>query len=326
MRSSFIFVFILLLIISSCQTSTNKNIPPNSSGRINNLNVVIENQIWQDTLGETIRSIFAADAKGLPQQEPMYSLSQLPPEVFNGFVRKNRNVIMIEQSPKKEFKIVKDSFARPQNVLIFKGPDIQSIAQVIQQNKEQAINIINKTEIKEKQRRIKKSPEKTAKLEEKLGIKLTFPTAYRYAKEGENFVWMRKEIKNGSMELLAYQVPLNLINEDENTIGSIIKVRDSIGKKYIPGPTEGTYLATDRAYAPYLFETKVADKFAYEVKGVWDVEGAFMAGPFQMLVIKDETNNRYLIVEGFVFKPSASKRNNIFEIEAILRSVKFINN
>ena len=326
MRSLFIFLGVLLFILSSCQTSTNKNIPPDSSGRLNNLNVVIENQIWQDTLGETIRSIFAANAKGLPQQEPMYSLSQLPPKVFNGFVRKNRNIIMIEQAPRKGFKIVKDSFARPQNVLIFEGPNDRFIAEVIQKNKERAINVINNTEIREKQRRIKKSPEKTNKLEEKLGIKLTFPTAYRYAKEGDDFIWMRKGIENGSMELLAYQVPLDLINEDKNTLSSIIKVRDSIGKKYIPGPTEGTYLATDKAYAPYLFETNVEDKFAYEIKGVWDVEGAFMSGPFQMLVIKDEINNRYLIVEGFVFKPSASKRNNIFEIEAILRSVQFINN
>jgi hypothetical protein len=324
MRLSFIPVSVLLFTLLSCQTSTNKNIPPNSSGRINNLNVVIENQIWQDTLGETIRSIFAANAKGLPQQEPMYSLSQLPPKVFNGFVRKNRNVIMIEKAPQADFKWVKDTFARPQNVLLFKGPNYQSIAEIIKKNKEKALSIINKTEIKEKQRRINKSPKKTTTLEEKLGISLLFPTAYRYAKEDDNFIWMRKDIQNGSMELLAYQVPLSALNEKQNTISDIIKIRDSIGKKYVPGPTEGSYLATDDAYAPYLFETKVGDKFAYEVKGVWDVEGSFMAGPFQMLIIKDKARNRYLIVEGFVFKPSSAKRNNMFEIESILRSVEFV--
>jgi hypothetical protein len=126
------------------------------------------------------------------------------------------------------------------------------------------------------------------------------------------------------MELLAYQVPLNALNESQNTISDIIKIRDSIGKKYVPGPTEGSYLTTDDAYAPYLFQTKVGNKFAYEVKGVWDVEGSFMAGPFQMLIIKDKARSRYLIVEGFVFKPSAQKRNNMFEIESILRSVEFV--
>ena len=326
MRLSYVFVSVLALTIVSCNNSnSNKNIPPNSSGRLNNLNVVIKNEKWQDTLGETLRSVFAANAKGLPQQEPMHTLSQLPPKVFNGFARKNRNVIMIEQASQPGFKILKDTFARPQNVFVFQGPDDRSIAELVQKNKEQTINIINQTEIKEKQRRINKSPEKTGKLEKELGIKLLFPTAYRYAKEGDHFVWMRKEIKNGSMELLAYQVPLSVIDEGENTLKSIIKVRDSIGKKYIPGPTEGSYLATDESYAPYLFETKIGDKFAYQVKGVWDVEGAFMAGPFQMLVIKDKTNNRYLIVEGFVFKPSASKRSNIFEVESILNSVQFIN-
>ena len=327
MRNILLSCLIVFLILTACNNNnSNKRIAPNSSGRLNNLNVVIKNEKWQDTLGETLRSVFAANAKGLPQQEPMHTLSQLPPKVFNGFARKNRNIIMVEQSPQPGFKIVKDSFSRPQNVFIFQGPNDRSIAQVVQKNKDQAISIINQTEIQEKQRRINKSPEKTGKLEEKLGIKLLFPTAYRYAKEGDDFVWMRKEIKNGSMELLAYQVPLDRIDEDKNTIGSIIQVRDSIGEKYIPGPSEGTHLATDETYAPYLFKTKVEDKFAYQVKGVWDVEGAFMAGPFQMLVIRDKTNNRYLIVEGFVFKPSASKRNNIFEVESILNSVEFIKN
>ena len=324
MKPTFLLITAFIFMASSCHNSNTKNIPPNSSGRLNNLNVVIENQVWEDTLGETIRSVFAANAKGLPQQEPMYSLSQLPPKVFNGFARKNRNVIMVEDAPDKEFKVVRDSFARPQNVLLFKGPDLSSIAQVIEQNRKEAIDIINRTEIKEKQRRIKKSPEDTGKLQDELGIKLLFPTAYRYAKEGDDFVWLRKDIQNGGMELLAYQVPLSAINENENTLGDIIRVRDSIGKKYIPGPTEGTYLATDEAYAPYLFETKVGDKFAYEVKGVWDVEGSFMAGPFQMLIVKDKARNRYLIVEGFVFKPSSAKRNNMFEIESILRSVEFV--
>jgi len=50
-----------------------------------------------------------------------------------------------------------------------------------------------------------------------------------------------------------------------------------------------------------------------------------MAGPFLTYAIRDDKNDRYVILEGFVFKPSSSKRNQMFEIEAILRSATFIN-
>src|SRR5690606_40011178 len=66
------------------------------------------------------------------------------------------------------------------------------------------------------------------------------------------------------------------------------------GKKYIPGPTEGSYMITEEAYAPYLFETKIDGKFAYLTKGTWEVENAFMAGPFINYAVRDEKNNRYV--------------------------------
>ena len=97
-------------------------------------------------------------------------------------------------------------------------------------------------------------------------------------------------------------------------------MRDSIGKAHIPGPTEGTHMITEEAYAPYLFETEIDGKFAYETRGTWEVKGAFMAGPFLNYAIKDEANNRFLVIEGFVFSPSRGKRDNMFELDAILQS------
>ena len=49
-----------------------------------------------------------------------------------------------------------------------------------------------------------------------------------------------------------------------------------------------------------------------------------MAGPFVNFTVDDKENDRYLVLEGFVFKPSANKRDNLFELESILRSVKFV--
>ena len=47
-----------------------------------------------------------------------------------------------------------------------------------------------------------------------------------------------------------------------------------------------------------------------------------MAGPFLNYIIKDPENNRLLVLEGFIFAPSTNKRDYMFELEAILKSLK----
>jgi hypothetical protein len=47
-----------------------------------------------------------------------------------------------------------------------------------------------------------------------------------------------------------------------------------------------------------------------------------MAGPFVNYAIRDEENGRYLILEGFIFSPSQDQRDNMFELESILKTAK----
>jgi hypothetical protein len=47
-----------------------------------------------------------------------------------------------------------------------------------------------------------------------------------------------------------------------------------------------------------------------------------MAGPFVNYAVRDTANNRYLILEGFTYAPSSSKRDLQLELESILKSVK----
>ncbi|MGB5662028.1 DUF4837 family protein, partial [Eudoraea sp.] len=48
-----------------------------------------------------------------------------------------------------------------------------------------------------------------------------------------------------------------------------------------------------------------------------------MAGPFLTYIINDKANNRKLILEGFTFAPATNKRDYMFELEAILKTVQF---
>lgn len=323
MKKSLILIFSLFLFIS-CDDEENKNerVLTDSSGNINQITLIIENELWEGPVGEAIRTNFAASVDGLPQEEPLFSLNQIPPGTFSGFVRKNRSFLKIEEGRDAEIKVVKDIYARPQVGVLISGQNEEEIADAIEQGADEIIQLFKGAEMKEKQKRMGQSPGKDEKLEQKFGLSLKFPSTYRYAVEEEDFVWLRKEISKGNMELLIYEVPIPQIEKDTNIIGNIIQMRDSIGLAHIPGPVDGSHMITEEAYAPYLFETEIDGKFAYETRGTWEVTKAFMAGPFVNYAVRDEANNRYIILEGFVFSPSRGKRDNIFELDAILKSAK----
>ena len=311
-----------LVLFASCNDGKDQRIISASSGNINTLLIVVDNLLWDDAVGETIRDVVAASVPALSQEEPLFSLSQMPPMVFNGFATKNRTILKIEKGGQAGMTIKRDVYARPQTVVVISGKTDQEINDQLETHGDEIIAAFKKEELKENQRRIKISLMDDAPLEKTLGVKLNFQTAYRIAKQEKDFFWIRKDIPTGTMDIMIYEVPLNYIKKGDSTILDIVRMRDSIGEVHIPGPVEGSYMITEEAYTPYLYEITVDGKPTYETKGIWDVKNAFMSGPFINYAIEDKANNRYVVIEGYVFAPSVEKRNNIFELEAIIKSIK----
>ncbi len=319
--------FIAILCILSC-TENKKNTSEKingslaqSVGKINELVVVMDNDLWTGSIGDTIRRYFGAEVPGLPQEEPLFSMRQLPPDAFTGITRRKRLFLKIEKGEESKVYVANNKYATPQLGYVITGNDENEIIRLIQEKAEGMVTKYKKVETREKQFRIKKSVEYIPQLKEKMGITLKIPSAYRIAKEEDKFFWLRKDIKNGDTNLMIYELPLGSIPKDSNTVARIIEVRDSVGQLKIP--TNSGKFITEEAYAPYLFETSLDDKFAFETKGTWEIKDRYMAGPFVNYVINDIENNRQLVIEGFVLAPSVRKRNYIFELEAIIKTIEF---
>ena len=292
-----------------------------SVGRINGLQVVIDNELWNGAVGEKVREHFAALTDGLPQQEPIFSINQIAPSSHEDFARNYRTFLHITLSEKDTIKMKTNSFARPQIGAFITATSEEKLMEIIDENKDRMISAFKTSEIKEKQRRTGISTKKIDSLKERFGLSLKISSAYRVAAATDDFYWLRKDLKNGTTNILIYEVPLTAIGKDSTIIGDIISIRDSIGSNYLPVEDDGKFI-TEEAYAPYLFTTKLDGKFTYETKGTWEVKDEFMAGPFLNYAVRDEANNRYLIMEGFTYAPSVEKRDLQFELESILRSAK----
>lgn len=321
MKYIFAFFFSLVLLVSCTNSDKNKEgFKAKSVGNINSLQVVVTDELWNGGVGETIRKYFAAPTDGLPQDEPIFSISQLKPDVFTGFLRSNRIFLHLSLGEVEKVSVAKNPFAKPQTGAIITSKTEEDLITTLDKNYKKIITAFHESEIKERQRRTAISTLKIDSLKQRLGVSLKIPSAYRVASKSDDFYWIRKDLKTGNTNIIIYQVPLNTITSDSLAMSQIIKMRDTISGSFMP--VEAGRFITEEAYSPYLFNTIIDGKFAYETKGTWEVKTQFMAGPFLNYAIKDTENNRYLVIEGFTYAPSAEKRNHQFELESILRSAK----
>jgi len=332
MQKNLLLVLTIILLVSCKDKASNKEILLDSSGNINNVSVVLDNELWDGSVGDAIRSVLAAPIYGLPQDEPLFTISQIPPSVFTGFVTKNRTILKIEVNNNSGIQILDNIYAQPQKVVVISGKSRQDIIDVIVENASKIVATFRNEEIAERQRQMSKSPHKYKSIEKKLGLTIQFPSAYRISKESDNFFWIRKDITTGTTNLMIFEVPYSAIKRNDSLVNQIVKIRDSIGKIYIKGRQDGeitssgekieSYMTTEDAYAPYVHETILDNKATIEAKGIWDLKEDFMGGPFINYAIEDKINKRWVIVEGFAFAPSVEKRDYMLELEAIIKSIK----
>ncbi|MGB5691530.1 MAG: DUF4837 family protein [Flavobacteriaceae bacterium] len=315
------------IILLGCNSGNKKPYKPSSIGAINSLAVVMDNNLWEGEVGDKVREHFAAPILGLHWEEPLFTIEHMPKQVFTGMTRHRRSVLFVGLDTADMAQVKVDVYATPQRVGVIQGKTEQQLLENLDKGAKQIIASFKDTEVKEAQKRFLRSLSKEKVMEDKFGVKLRLPSVYTMGKEEDNFVWIDRQIPKGSMNLIAYEMPASSFTNDSTLVSDIVKMRDSIGQKYIPGPDipgKTTYMVTEKAFAPYVFTTQLAGKNAIEVRGIWEIHNYPMAGPFVTYIIDDVENKRKLVLEGFTFAPATSKRDYMFELEAILRTTSFI--
>ena len=319
------WMLLSFLVLAACEKGPKKKYKPQSLGAINTIAVVMDNNLWKGAVGDKIREHFAAPQIGLTWDEPRFSLEHMPPSVFTGTTRHRRAVLYVSRDSVTGAQVRDNLYATPQKVGVIKASSDSALISVIDTYADQIMDSIRQMEIHEAQNRFLRSLSKETILQDKFGISLRLPSVYKVGKQEENFVWIDREIQKGSMNIIAYEMPGNSFGNDSTLVSDIIAMRDSIGQRYIPGPDvpdKITYMGTEKAFAPAVFQTTIDSLEAIEVRGIWEVVNYPMAGPFLTYIIDDPAHNRKMVLEGFTFAPATSKRDYMFELEAILRTVK----
>jgi Domain of unknown function (DUF4837) len=323
MKKHYLLLILFSFCLFSCVDSTENTIPK-TSGKTNSISILIDDQLWVGEIGDTIRNKFAAPVEGLQQEEPLFTINQYPVKLLEGYSTNSRNIIIIKKESKSRFEINKNEFAEPQNVVHISGKSAIEILDTIQKNAPLIIQKIQNTEIQELQKTFDKSISDSKKITKKFNISLDIPKSYKFVLQKPRFLWLKKEITSGSTSLMIYEVPTNSVRRDKNALKSISRMRDSIGNLYIHGAVRYSRMISQPSFVPILNRTLLIEKDLWQTRGVWEMENDFMSGPFVNYCIFDRAKERIIVLEGFCYAPSKEKRDLMFELECIMKSIEFI--
>lgn len=327
MKKRILLCFLAILGLSiACKEEGKADYLPESVGAMNTLTVVIDNDLWNSSVGDAIRENYTAAAQGLTWDEALFSVTQIPQQIFSGAIRNTSSILYVMEDTLNVAHMKSNMYAKPQKVGVIKGHNKEELIENIHKTAEEFIAAYKALEIDKAQKRFEKSLNKEKALENKFNISMKIPSIYRVGREEDNFVWIDRQIQKGNMNIIAYTMPWDSFKNDSTFVQDIVKMRDSIGGLYIGGedvPGKKNHMITEKAFSPYVFPAEVSGKKAAEVRGIWEMSAYPMAGPFLTYIINDKENNRKLVLEGFVFAPATKKRDYMFELEAILKSVQF---
>ncbi len=316
-----IFVLSLFLIIFAAGCKPGKPVKPDSSGKVNQLLIVMKNSDWKGALGDTVRRYFASDVNVLPQREPLFSLSQLDPQVFDENFFTLRNILMLRTGDTSGVKFMRNSFAEPQLIAVVQAPGKEKLARLLARESARIIDSFKTHEKNFILSRKKKDFINDKTIREELGISIRIPTTYKLITHKDRFFWFREDLPFGSKNILLYAVPGTNM---DSVARHIVEIRDSIGKKYIPGPLENTYMVTESAFSPLQHKVRFNNITAIESRGLWEMKNDYMAGPYLNYIFVHPSRKFTVVTEGFIYLPSENKRNMLLELEAILQTARLI--
>ncbi|PKP09410.1 MAG: DUF4837 domain-containing protein [Bacteroidetes bacterium HGW-Bacteroidetes-3] len=322
MKKTVLFLALISLLIS-CDTGSDKKTLRAANGRMNNLLIVMKNSEWQGEIGDELRKIIAEPVLGLPQPEAQFEVTQVPPESFGSMFKASRSILHVGIGAENSFTTNTNVYAEPQKIIAITGKNKEELILEIKKTGKALISEFKNADLLTVQRSIYKNYWDPTKMPtfSKQGYSLKIPKTFSIVDDTGDFVWYRMRLDGGnSMELFSYTLPIK--SKDDENGNNVVAIRDSIGKKYIPGEIEGSYMITEAAYTPHIFEVKLDGKKALETKGKWEVKGLYMAGPFLSYSVIDKAKNRLVVVEGLTYAPSINKRDYMFELEAIMKTIK----
>ena len=138
-------------------------------------------------------------------------------------------------------------------------------------------------------------------MKKQFGYSIHAPEDMLSSKQGKDFLWLSNNANSGMQNICLFY---------SNHI-------DSVLKENIKGEKDGMYMKTVQES---LVRSHADGRDI--IRGLWEMEGDAMGGPFVAHCWKDSTIGRTITALAFVYAPETKKRNKMKQLEAVLYTIK----
>lgn len=268
--------------------------------------------------GAIVRAMLEHPVEGLPQPEASFDVSEAEGGGLTQATRYARMIVMVRsdssQYSKTRIKYERDIYARPQLIVYVNTPSAKALRKDSSKMAPLLLRLLDGFEINSTASALRKKHNagagKTAA--RMFGYEISVPPEMTYTKTGKDFVWFSD---NGTTSMSS--VCVYAVGGIHNTPTGIIRLRDSVMARNIPGERPGMCMATENRLPPTF--RRIGDRRdRIETRGLWQMEGDAMGGPFVSHTVIDTLHGRTITAEGFVYAPGKKKRNKLKRTEAAL--------
>jgi hypothetical protein len=323
-------LFIIALLLVSC--SEEKKTLPGFTGKMNEVVFVIDDFHWESEVGNKIKTYFTRPIDGLPQDEPIFGVIQIPHKAFTKILQRHRTIVLvnIKEDLKNGVELQKDVWAKGQIIFNISASSQKNAIQLLEN---ESLKIIEKISDEEntkinKRLEVTKDLVLAKKIKEKFGANINITKEYKLVAEAENFMWLRfnQSIGKGgdfhevNRNIMIYQK--DYLSRDMFETENMVSVRDSVAKQFIAGSAHNSYMTTTKVFKP-IKKVIPNENYTVELRGLWNLENDFMGGAFLNYAYLNEMEGKILYIDAFLYSPKFDKRDYLKEQEAILRTVSF---
>ncbi|MEM9886313.1 MAG: DUF4837 family protein, partial [Bacteroidota bacterium] len=319
----------------------------------NQLVVVMDDDLWQSDVGDTVRFYYGSAYPVLPQPEPIFDLTHFTPqEMLEEPLRKQlRHFLFIadvsdEDSPTKRWveddlgaeklrsarevpnestTVLKDRWAKNQLLIYIYGDGQKMLKEQLIKTFSAAKKRLDQSKKSQIKDNVYIGGENRIIIEQmasSMGLSMRVPKPFLVAYDQDNIMWLRRETPVSSSNIMIYKEPYK--STDQISREHLKSIQDSLGKKLVSTDIDGTYMRINDVDLPMFTETtELNGNYALEARGVWDIVNDFAGGPFVSYLVVNPKTNELVHINGFIHAPGEEKREFMQNLEHVIGTVNF---
>ncbi|WP_052103061.1 DUF4837 family protein [Porphyromonas canoris] len=320
-----------LLVVSGLSSCTDmKQSPFDSTGKSREMIVVLPvNETEADTLKEFSKEVFNEPVPLLPQPEASVDLSFTLQNNFTTIFKAYRNILIYDIDPNRYtqgvLRLSRNVWAKGQNVYTAQSPDLVTAKALIRLQAPKIMEEVYRSDVLRHITDLERTySSKFAKEVEKyIGeVTINAPVEMKWTRVNNGFVWATDQgVGNrGRMDMVVYTFPYTDVNTFETSY--LIHKRDSIMRQWMPGEYKDSYMQTEHRADPMAVKGEVNGTARVILRGLWNMHGDMMGGPFVMHAMVHPNGKEVLVAEAFVYAPEVRKKRLMLLNESALYTLR----